>query len=1047
MVINNIGIAAVISYTDIACIVCHNNAAIITGEGSNLACTIYIPDRVIQLQVHSIAVAVAGPGCIIQISINCVAGKVITGPGCTVAHIKVNNTCTAAVSIAYITLPEGFLSIQTNAYICTCTGTIHAAAEIYIAFHLYIIVACTNDSAFGILLNIHINLSTVLGSEFAIGTDSIFSPINSLDDATANLNLGSNCTDCFVSTGSIALISQNINKTVNSDSRHNAAYTVHALDNCSICRSSAVSTQGKYIISTGIVNINRSSGINEQRTCLPVRSACCTDRHCTGIIDVDYTLANSCDTGCMGIGCCIYSQLVTIHINGNIMVFVRAGNSCANLRKPCTTGNQMLFRCDVRAVCSKYIGTIVLQYAFFYVNLISSCVAGNCRSKFFGYLAAWLASLIIIVALARCKGTCFFGREGNIAGLQCCGRSCQTIGNLHYAGQMTISIILVEQLACQVVQYVGYFILSIAGIAICKAGGNALIICDKGDSRTFCCIGNIEAAANNLARISSIMIIEYSGMTAIIYNRNRIVILLVNQTCVICILAAMQSRQRAACPYRIFGRYGRSCHMRLLFVGPGCTVLQIQVELTDIMRSIAAAAIVGIIHIIGCNTLPEGILIGQSNIENACIIPVNQLATSVFHNLLAILAGCVHITGNLGGRIACCAVLHVDVQRAFIYADCIEIMRFITVFGCSNSAAADRHLGILTGQSDAAAAYTGNIYRTTDSYSGSVTCYLNTGSIHACATFSNALDIADCQRAININLALLPLDINTGCGITLRNNIGNFYRTGNIQMCITVSVNAMRASGIRIISCNRKLLLCGRINNLDISISACVNSRCLSAGLCNIQSQTFTGHIYSHRFRRRCFLTCINCAGKFIITGIRFSYINMCNTLIVYLAVQTDIFRLSDSACLVIRLIFFRSIVIESLACFFRSIASVRESDIAGGFYNSTYTRRCQTIGNLHYAGQICILVAGVKQLISQLVQYFLNIILFCCSIGSLKAGINALTISYQSNLGICSRCLYSEVTASNIQRIFCIMSVYYCCITFVIINGDTLVGILVNYT
>ena len=390
--------------------------------------------------------------------------------------------------------------------------------------------------------------------------------------------------------------------------------------------------------------------------------------------------------------------------------------------------------------------------------------------------------------------------------------------------------------------------------------------------------------------------------------------------------------------------------MRLLFVGPSCTVLQIQVELADIMHSVAAAAIVGIIHIIGCNTLPEGILIGQSHVEDACILPVNQLATGVFYNLLAILAGCVHITGNLGGRIACSAVLHVDVQRAFIYADCIEIMRLIAVFSCSNGAAADRYLGILTSQPNAAAAYTGNIYRTADSYSGSVTCYLNTGSIHTCATFSNALDIADCQRAININLALLPLDINTGCGITLRNNIGNFYRTGNIQMCITVSVNAMRASGIRIISCNRKLLLCGRINNLDISISACVNSRCLSASLCNIQSQTFTGHIYSHRFRRIGFFTCVKSAGKFIITGIRFSYINMCNTLIVYLAVQTDIFRLSNSTSLVIRLIFFRSIVIEALSCFFRSVAAVREGNIARGFYNSTYTRRCQTIGNLHYA-------------------------------------------------------------------------------------------------
>ena len=49
--------------------------------------------------------------------------------------------------------------------------------------------------------------------------------------------------------------------------------------------------------------------------------------------------------------------------------------------------------------------------------------------------------------------------------------------------------------------------------------------------------------------------------------------------------------------------------MRLLFVCPSCTVLQIQIELADIMRSITASAIVRIILVIGCHSLPEGILI------------------------------------------------------------------------------------------------------------------------------------------------------------------------------------------------------------------------------------------------------------------------------------------------------------------------------------------------------------------------------------------------------------------------------------------------------
>ena len=415
---------------------------------------------------------------------------------------------------------------------------------------------------------------------------------------------------------------------------------------------------------------------------------------------------------------------------------------------------------------------------------------------------------------------------------------------------MTIRIVLVEQLACQVIQYVSYFILSISGIAICKAGGNALIICNKGDSRAFCCIGNMEAAANHLGRVSSIMIIEYSGMTAIIYNRNRIGILLANQACVICILATMQSCQRAACPYRIFRRYGRSCYMRLLFIGPGCTVLQIQVELADIMRGVTAAAIVIIILVISCNALPEGILIFQCNIENACVIPVDQLTAAVFHNLLAILTGCIHVTGNLGGRITCSTVLHVDVQRAFIYADCIEIMRMIAVFSCRDGAAADRYLGIRTSELDTAAAYTGNVDRTADSYSGAVTGDLNTRSTHACAAFSKTFDIADCQRAINSNLALLALDIDACCGITLRNNIGNFYRTGNIQVRIAQGVNAMRGSGIRIACCNRQLLVSRRINNLDVGISACVNRCCLSVRLSSIQSQSLAGHFDSHRTGR-----------------------------------------------------------------------------------------------------------------------------------------------------------------------------------------------------
>ena len=130
--------------------------------------------------------------------------------------------------------------------------------------------------------------------------------------------------------------------------------------------------------------------------------------------------------------------------------------------------------------------------------------------------------------MASYTGTRLIRGEGNIAGLQCCGRSSQAFSNLHYAREMTIRIVLVEQLACQVIQHACHLILSISGISICKAGSNAFVIRNKGDSRAFCCIGNIKAAAIHLGRVTGIMFIEYSGMTAVIDNRNRIIVLLIN---------------------------------------------------------------------------------------------------------------------------------------------------------------------------------------------------------------------------------------------------------------------------------------------------------------------------------------------------------------------------------------------------------------------------------------------------------------------------------------------------------------------------------------
>ena len=173
----------------------------------------------------------------------------------------------------------------------------------------------------------------------------------------------------------------------------------------------------------------------------------------------------------------------------------------------------------------------------------------------------------------------------------------------------------------------------------------------------------------------------------------------------------------------------------------------------------------------------------------------------------------------------------------------------------------------------------------------------------------------------------------------------------------------------------------------------------------------------------------------------------MCYAAFIQLTTQADIFGLGNSTRFIIGLFLFRRIGIESLPCLFRPISSVREGHIAGSFDSSAYTRCRQTVCNLDNARQICILVACIEQLISQLVQYFLDMILFCCRITSFKATGNPLAIGDQSDLGIGSGSLDRKITAIDGMRIICIMAINNSCVTAVIIYGNTLVGILIDYT
>ena len=195
-------------------------------------------------------------------------------------------------------------------------------------------------------------------------------------------------------------------------------------------------------------------------------------------------------------------------------------------------------------------------------------------------------------------------------------------------------------------------------------------------------------------------------------------------------------------------------------------------------------------------------------------------------------------------------------------------------------------------------------------------------------------------------------------------------------MRICVSINTMSASGIRIICSNRQLLVSRRINNLDVGISACVNRCCLSTRLSSIQSQSLARHFDSHRTGRRGRFACVNSAGKFIITGIRFGYRNMCYAAFIQLTAQTDVFGRSDSTCFIVGLFLFRRIGIESLTCLLGTCISGGESD---GF-RSQAGRRCrQSFCDLDRSAKVSICIACIIEFSGQCVQRAADEVLLVC--------------------------------------------------------------------
>ena len=222
---------------------------------------------------------------------------------------------------------------------------------------------------------------------------------------------------------------------------------------------------------------------------------------------------------------------------------------------------------------------------------------------------------------------CFI--EGDIAGLQCRGRSSQAIGNLHETGQVLLTIykVAVSQLACQCVQYVVNAVL----VVHCNTG----VVGNHGYYRAFCRMLNDGVASLIVFSCFAIafMCIVNIGIAAVVVNGQAVSILLEDVACFSFACTANEVSDFTAGEF-IFFPFGIAVYITILLIIPGSTVCQSQVHGT------AQACIFFCIEMFVCDAGPCGIFGGQLQVDNRFL--------AVAGKFLALLAeeACITLNGN-----------------------------------------------------------------------------------------------------------------------------------------------------------------------------------------------------------------------------------------------------------------------------------------------------------------------------------------------------------------------------------------------------------------
>ena len=352
---------------------------------------------------------------------------------------------------------------------------------------------------------------------------------------------------------------------------------------------------------------------------------------------------------------------------------------------------------------------IILQNAGIHIFLVFFSHAGNGIGEF--RIGLGFRKLDIVVEALTC-GLCAISTvgEGNLTSLHFCRRCGKAGSNLYGPRQMAIGIAGVIELIGQLVQNVshqGFIRFTVGVIESCI---DSFAVRDELDLGSFFGLCDFKVTANDVFGIRFIMAVEDLRHSAVIKNSDGVGILLVNNTGVAAVAAAVEGCQLAALPDLLVFTKGSSGDMGLLFIGPGGPILEVQVHFTDIVHGVAAGSIVIVILVIGCYSGPEGAAVRKRYVQFTCISPVYQFAAGIFHHPLAILASGIHVAGNLCRVAAGLTIFHINIDSTFVHPGCIVIMIFFTVHGSRNGTAAYRNLCIGTGSFQGRSLNPGNIH-------------------------------------------------------------------------------------------------------------------------------------------------------------------------------------------------------------------------------------------------------------------------------------------------------------------------------------------------